>query len=104
LRHGDKDYYGFKLRCAQWQPLLGLEYEGHQETKVATCPKGHVMRGLRVHRGFLDWGDRDSYEFQLLCESAEAPPPFPTGGARTTVFGSRQLDTETLKREIKDEL
>ena len=102
-RHGDKDYYGFKLRCAaQWQPLLGLEYEGHQETKVATCPRGHVMRGLRVHRGFLDWGDRDSYEFQLLCELAEAPTQ---GGGRTTTFGGRQMDEDAkaqLMRELRE--
>ena len=102
-RHGDKDYYGFKLRCAaQWQPLLGLEYEGHQETKVATCPRGHVMRGLRVHRGFLDWGDRDSYEFQLLCELAEAATQ---GGGRTTTFGGRQMDSDAkaqLMRELRE--
>ena len=52
------------------------------------------MRGLRVHRGFLDWGDRDSYEFQLLCESAEAATLPTQGGARTTTFGGRTIDED----------
>ena len=62
------------------------------------------MRGLRVHRGFLDWGDRDSYEFQLLCESAEAATLPTQGGARTT-FGGRQYDGDAkaqLMREIRE--
>ena len=101
-KHGDKDYYGFKLRCAaQWQPLLGLEYEGHQETKVATCPRGHVMRGLRVHRGFLDWGDRDSYEFQLLCEPESGSGAAPAQ-PRSTTFGSRGLGADETAEMLKE--
>ena len=61
------------------------------------------MRGLRVHRGFLDWGDRDSYEFQLLCESAEAATLPTQGGARTTTFGGRQSN-EDAKRQLLREM
>lgn len=28
------------------------------------------MRGIRVHRGFQDWGDVDTYEFQLACSGS----------------------------------
>ena len=89
----DWDYYNFKLRCGrQWsgQPL-GLAFDGLRETRSATCPAGAVrplirpppflhsvhssalrcssqaVAGLRVHRGFQDWGDVDTYEFQLYC-------------------------------------
>jgi hypothetical protein len=99
----DQDFFNFKLRvrdagsrplpaCAalrrellrvrarsqcgkQWaeQPL-GLAFDGLRETRSATCPAGASIAGLRVHRGFQDWGDADTYEFQLYCTS-----PSPTG-------------------------
>ena len=63
-----------------------------------------VRIGLRVHRGFLDWGDRDSYEFLLLCEAAEAPAGVPVGaGGRTTTFGSRiPGDTQRMLKELHE--
>lgn len=65
----DLDYYNFKLRCGKvWaeQPL-GLAFDGLRETRSATCPASSAIAGLRVHRGFQDWGDVDTYEFQLFC-------------------------------------
>ena len=58
-----------RLRCGKaWleQPL-GLAFLGLRETRSATCPSGAAVAGLRVHRGFQDWGDLDTYEFQLFC-------------------------------------
>jgi len=64
----DWDYYNFKLRCGkQWAEPLGLAFDGLRETRSATCPSGSSVAGLRVHRGFQDWGDLDTYEFQLFC-------------------------------------
>ena len=60
----DTDYFNFRLRCAKsWleQPL-GLAFNGLRETRSATCPSGAAIAGLRVHRGFQDWGDMDTYE------------------------------------------
>ncbi|KAL1523418.1 hypothetical protein AB1Y20_018358 [Prymnesium parvum] len=71
VERADRDYYNFKLRCGdtwQLQPL-GLAFDGWAETKSATCRPGQSVRGIRVHRGFRDWGDVDTYEFQLLCAS-----------------------------------
>lgn len=65
----DQDYFNFRLRCGKsWleQPL-GLGFDGLRETRSATCPSGSAIAGLRVHRGFQDWGDFDTYEFQLYC-------------------------------------
>ena len=55
----DWDYYNFKLRCnKQWADVpLGLAFDGLRETRSATCPSGAAIAGLRVHRGFQDWGD-----------------------------------------------
>ena len=56
----DQDYFNFKLRCGkQWlgQPL-GLPFDGLRETRSATCPSGAAISGLRVHRGFQDWGGK----------------------------------------------
>jgi hypothetical protein len=101
-RHGDQDFYGFKLRCAAaWQPLLGLAFDGHQETRTSTCPRGRVMRGLRVHRGFQDWGDRDSYEFQLLCEPESGSGAAPAQ-PRSTTFGSRGLGADETAEMLKE--
>lgn len=67
----DADYFNFKLRCGkQWASMpLGLAFDGLRETRSATCPSGASLAGLRVHRGFQDWGDLDTYEFQLFCTS-----------------------------------
>ena len=77
----DADYFNFKLRCGRtWSDLpLGLAFEGLRETRSATCPSGAAIAGLRVHRGFQDWGDLDTYEFQLFCT---APPDRPDDGGR----------------------
>ena len=42
----------------------------------ATGPHGRDVGGIRVHRGFQDWGSIDTYEFQLMCldEADEAHP------------------------------
>lgn len=54
----DWDYYTFKLRCGKhWGEPLGLPFDGLRETRSATCPSGSWTAGLRVHRGFQDWGD-----------------------------------------------
>jgi hypothetical protein len=68
----DWDYYNFKLRCNKaWEKHpLGLAFDGLKETRSATCPKDSAVAGLRVHRGFQDWGDVDTYEFQLFCSAA----------------------------------
>ena len=59
----DQDYFNFRLRCAkQWGDPLGLAFDGLRETRSATCPAGAAIAGLRVHRGFQDWGDLDTYE------------------------------------------
>jgi hypothetical protein len=65
----DQDTYTFKLRCGrQWADVpLGLAFDGLRETRSATCPGGGSLAGLRVHRGFADWGDYDTYEFQCFC-------------------------------------
>ena len=72
VEFADKDYYNFKLRCGEtWAASpLGLTFDGFVETRSATCRNGRGLRGLRVHRGFQDWGDVDTYEFQLLCSGA----------------------------------
>ena len=58
----DRDYFNFRLRCAaygasglqthEWGDTLGLPFDKHRETRSATCPPGHLVDGLRVHRGF----------------------------------------------------
>ena len=65
----DQDTYNFKLRCGKrWADMpLGLAFDGLRETRSATCPSGGSLAGLRVHRGFQDWGDVDTYEFQCFC-------------------------------------
>lgn len=108
--NGDKDWYGFKLRCdGQWKPVQGLAFDGYQETRTATCPKGKVVQGFRAHRGFQDWGDMDSYEFQLNCGvdgAARLPPRQPE--PRSTTFGSRgyygAAEKAQLLKELRGEL
>lgn len=64
-----RDYYTFKLRCArQWhERALGLPFDALKETRSATCPHGRSVSGVRVHRGYQDFGSIDTYEFQLQC-------------------------------------
>ena len=65
--------YTFKLRCdKQWRDVHGLSFEALRETRSATCPHGRSVSGIRVHRGFQDWGSVDTYEFQLQCLEDEA--------------------------------
>merc|ERR1712087_386444 len=66
--HKDRDYLNFRLKCGrEWGTPLGLAFDGPRETRQATCPKGFYVDGVRVYRGFQDWGDVDAYEFQLHC-------------------------------------
>ena len=87
----DQDYYNFKLRCNEtWaaQPM-GLAFDGKREEKVATCPNGRSVGGLRVHRGFQDWGDMDTYEFQLFCGGKGPRRDAGKGAGRGGAAGNR---------------
>ena len=67
------DYYTFKLRCGRaWRKVVGLPFDALRETRSATCSKNSHVIGVRVHRGFQDWGSIDTYEFQLKCEDTES--------------------------------
>jgi len=80
----DWDYYNFRLRCGkQWSEPLGLAFDGLRETRSATCPSGSAVAGLRVHRGFQDWGDLDTYEFQLFCTTPADKADKPRSGRRS---------------------
>lgn len=70
----DWDYFLLKLRCgmgvaAEWTDFVDLPNENRlfRETRSTTCKRGLAASGLRVYRGFQDWGDLDTYEFQLYC-------------------------------------
>ena len=71
------------------QPL-GLAFDGLRETRSATCPAGAAIAGLRVHRGFQDWGDLDTYEFQLFCTTPPAGSGKPSSGNNGERGGSRK--------------
>lgn len=67
---GDKDTYDFKLQCSGvWQDYMGMKFGGHQEQAGTECPSGEGTSGLKVFRGFVEWGDKDLYEFELNCKS-----------------------------------
>ena len=69
----DWDYYNFKLRCGKhWAEPMGLAFDGLRETRSATCQSGSWVAGLRVHRGFQDWGDLDTCT-QPRIEHMHAP-------------------------------
>ena len=71
-----RDYYTFKLRCnADWRSVVGLPFDSLRETRSATCSSGRSVTGVRVHRGFQDWGSIDTYEFQLQCNDLEEDAP-----------------------------
>ena len=45
------------------------------------CPNGEGISGLKVFRGFIEWGDKDLYEYDLNCKSiaanlASVRPPY----------------------------
>ena len=68
-RGRNRDYYNFKLRCDRnWlSKPLGLPFDKLKETRSSSCPMGRAVGGLRVHRGYQDFGSYDTYEFQLQC-------------------------------------
>jgi len=67
---GDRDTYDFKLQCSGvWQSYMGMKFAGHQEEKHQECPNGEGTSGLKVFRGFIEWGDKDMYEYDLNCKS-----------------------------------
>ena len=69
----DKDTYDFKLQCSGvWQSYMGMKFSGLQETHNKECPAGEGISGLKVYRGFLEWGDKDLYEYELNCKSIAA--------------------------------
>jgi len=66
----DRDTYDFKLQCSGvWQSYMGMKFSGLQETHNKECPAGEGISGLKVYRGFLEWGDKDLYEYDLNCKS-----------------------------------
>jgi len=66
----DKDTYDFKLQCSGvWQNYMGMKFSGLQETHNKECPAGEGISGLKIYRGFLEWGDKDLYEYDLNCKS-----------------------------------
>ena len=40
-----------------------------QEIAAAECPSGEGTSGIKVYRGFVEWGDKDLYEYELNCKS-----------------------------------
>eukprot|EP00900_Chrysochromulina_parva_P026041 jgi/Chrpa1/8070/Chrysochromulina_OHIO_Genome00000199-RA len=69
---GDVDTYDFKLQCSGvWQPYMGLTFSNQQNLASKECPPGTMAFGWRAYRGFVKRGDRDFYEFDLNCKSAE---------------------------------
>ena len=67
---GDKDTYDFKLQCSGvWQSFIGMKFSGEQEHAASECPSGEGSSGLKVFRGFVEWGDKDLYEFDINCKS-----------------------------------
>mmetsp|Transcript_7847 Transcript_7847/g.24566 ORF Transcript_7847/g.24566 Transcript_7847/m.24566 type:complete len:266 (-) Transcript_7847:101-898(-) len=108
----DRDYLEFKMRCGRrWTGLLGLPFEGGgliPDSRTATCPKGCIADGLRVTRGFQDWGDVDSYDMQLRCrclDAAKGEGEGAVGQKGPTLFEARAIgDTKRLVDEVKREL
>ena len=50
-------------------------------TPKQECPNGEGISGLKVFRGFIEWGDKDLYEYDLNCKSiaanlASVRPPY----------------------------
>jgi len=69
---GDVDTYDFKMQCSGvWQPYMGLAFSNQQNLASKECPPGTMAFGWRAYRGFVKKGDRDYYEFDLNCKSAD---------------------------------
>jgi len=67
---GDKDTYDFKLQCSGvWQSFMGMKFSGYQETANKECAAGEGASGVKVLRGFVEWGDKDLYEYDVNCKS-----------------------------------
>ena len=66
----DRDTYDFKLQCSGvWQSYIGMRSSKEQEIAAAECPSGEGTSGIKVYRGFVEWGDKDLYEYELNCKS-----------------------------------
>eukprot|EP00316_Scyphosphaera_apsteinii_P005956 CAMPEP_0119319322 /NCGR_PEP_ID=MMETSP1333-20130426/49096_1 /TAXON_ID=418940 /ORGANISM="Scyphosphaera apsteinii, Strain RCC1455" /LENGTH=276 /DNA_ID=CAMNT_0007325701 /DNA_START=33 /DNA_END=863 /DNA_ORIENTATION=+ len=109
--HKDRDYLNFRLKCgSEWGSPLGLAFDHLRETRQATCPRGFHADGVRVHRGFQDWGDLDTYEFQLHCSSAtvrreSAASSSGSGGTGSSgTFASRAAAAAQAADELRTEL
>jgi hypothetical protein len=81
---GDRDTYDFKLQCSGvWQSYLGMKYHGHQEEKRQECPNGEGTSGLKVFRGFVEWGDKDLCALPRLQQTPASTEhmrtPYPVG-------------------------
>lgn len=62
-----RDSYMFKLRCnKEWRSVVGLPFESLRETRSATCARNSYVVGVRVHRGFQDWGSVDTCARTLM--------------------------------------
>ena len=69
---GDVDMYDFKLQCSGvWQPYMGLAFSNEKSIGSKECPSGSYASGWRAYRGFVKRGDKDFYEFDLNCKSAD---------------------------------
>jgi len=51
-----------------------MKYHGHQEEKRQECPNGEGTSGLKVFRGFVEWGDKDLCALPRLQLSHAAWP------------------------------
>ena len=59
----DRDTYDFKLQCSGvWQSYMGMRSSSKVEVASAECPSGEGTSGIKVYRGFVEWGDKDLYE------------------------------------------
>eukprot|EP00965_Chrysotila_dentata_P003930 127951-Pleurochrysis_carterae.AAC.1 len=68
---GDVDTYDFQLQCSGvWQDYMGLPVLSQKEEAHKECPAGTFAWAWKSYRGFVDRGDKDSYEFDLNCKSA----------------------------------
>jgi len=66
----DRDTYDFKLQCSGvWQSYMGLISSRQREEAKLECPAGEGTSGLKIDRGFMEWGDKDLYEYELNCKS-----------------------------------
>ena len=78
---------GACVPCAPASEPLGLAFDGLRETRSATCAAGQQVGGLRAIRGFQDWGDLDTYEFQLFCVGGAGGGGIRRGGGSSSSGG-----------------